>query len=228
MSERKANIAADRKARSVVFKTLEGVSLVEIKDAITKETNAESIVVLQELRPQEYLAEFKEKDDVEKIIEIGFDLASSHITCNPPKGYYINVSLMGLRACIEDKKVVETLSRYGEIKSPVIRLKYKIGHDLAGLENGNRLVKIVLNQPSIPYSLKIDGEWCRIIHSSQQPYCSTCSEFGHIARKLNTISAKNMDILSLTAQPRQTTTPVNKRRKKRVRPQPETPKTPRQ
>ena len=79
-------MAADRKARSVVFKTLEGVSLVEIKDAITKETNAESIVVLQELRPQEYLAEFKEKDDAEKIIEIGFDLASSHVTCNPPKG----------------------------------------------------------------------------------------------------------------------------------------------
>ena len=115
-------------------------------------------MVLQELRPQEYLAEFKEKNDAEKIIEIGFDLASSHITCNPPKGYHINVSLMGLRAYIEDEKVVETLSRYGEIKSPVIRLKYKIGHDLAGLENGNRLVKMVLNQPSIPYSLKIDGE----------------------------------------------------------------------
>ena len=52
---------------------------------------------------------------------------------------------MGLRAYIEDEKVVETLSRYEEIKSPVIRLKYKIGHDLAGLENGNRLVKMVLN-----------------------------------------------------------------------------------
>ena len=39
------------------------------------------------------------------------------------------------------------------------------------------------------------------------------------ARKLNAISAKNMDILPLTAQPRKTTTPINKRRKKRVRPQ---------
>ena len=48
------------------------------------------------------------------------------------------------------------------------------------------------------------------------------------ARKLNAISAKNMDILPLTAQPRQTTTPINKRQKKRVRPQPETPKRPRQ
>ena len=176
-------MAADRKARSIVFKTLEEVTLVEIKDAIERETKAESIVVLQELKPQEYLAEFKEKDDAEKIIEIGFDLASSHITCNPPKGYYTNVSLMGLRAYIEDEKVVEILGRYGEIKSPVLRLKYKTGHDLAGLENGNRLVKMVLNQPSIPYSLKIDSEWCRIIHSGQQPYCSTCSEFGHSRRQ---------------------------------------------
>ena len=49
-----------------------------------------------------------------------------------------------------------------------------------------------------------------------------------IARKLNAISAKNMDILPLTAQPRHTTTPINKRQKKRARPQPETPKRPRQ
>ena len=141
-------------------------------------------MVLQELRSQEYLAKFKEKDDEEKVIEIGFDLASSDIRCNPPKGYYTNLSLMGLRAYIEDEKVIEILSRYGEIKSPVIRLKYKTEHDLInGLENGNRLEKMVLNQPSIAYSLKIDGEWCRIIHSGHQPYCSTCSEFGHSRRQ---------------------------------------------
>jgi len=43
------------------------------------------------------------------------------------------------------------LSEYGELKSDVIRLKYKTDHDLAGLENGNRLMKMVLDKPSIPY-----------------------------------------------------------------------------
>ena len=37
-------MAADRKARSAVFKTLEKVTLVEIKEAIEKKADAESIV----------------------------------------------------------------------------------------------------------------------------------------------------------------------------------------
>ena len=63
-------MAADHKARSAVFKTLEEVTLVEIKEAIERETDAESIVVLQELRWQEYLAEFKEKYDGEKSLKL--------------------------------------------------------------------------------------------------------------------------------------------------------------
>ena len=55
------------------------------------------------------------------------------------------------------------LSEYGEIKSEVRRLKYKADHELAGLENGNRLFKIILDKPFISYSLRIGGEWCRII-----------------------------------------------------------------
>ena len=175
-------MAADRKARTVVFKTLEEASLVEIKQEIEKEIEEGCLVVLQELNPCEYLAEFKEKSQSENLIEMGFDLSTIHVDCNPPRGYYTNVSLMGLRAYIEDNEITSVLEKYGEIKGPIVRLKYKAGHELAGLENGNRLVKIVLNQPSIPYSLKIDGEWCRVIHSGQKPYCSTCSEFGHNRR----------------------------------------------
>lgn len=37
----------------------------------------------------------------------------------------------------------QALSGYGELRSEVIRFKYKSDHDLAGLENGNRLVKMV-------------------------------------------------------------------------------------
>ena len=128
------------------------------------------------------MAEFKDRTQAARLIEIGFDLSSTHVDCHPPKGYFTNVSLMGLRAYIEDNGIIAVLEKFGEIKGNVIRLKHKGDHELAGLENGNRLVSIVLNQPSIPYSLKIDGEWCRVIHSRQKPYCSTCNDFGHNRR----------------------------------------------
>ena len=51
------------------------------------------------------------------------------------------------------------------------------------MENGNRLAKMVLSKPSIPYSLKIDGEWCRIIHNDQQRVCSNCHALGHSRMK---------------------------------------------
>ena len=64
----------------------------------------------------------------------------------------------------------------GEVKGAGIRLKYKADHAFAGLENGNRLIKMVLEKRSIPYSLRIGGEWCRVIHNDQQPVCSECKE----------------------------------------------------
>ena len=78
--------------------------------------------------------------------------------------YYVNVSVMGLRAYVEDKALIKALVPYGDNKGEVIRLKYEADHELAGLENGNRLVRMILNKPSIHYSLKIGDEWCRIIH----------------------------------------------------------------
>ena len=38
---------------------------------------------------------------------------------------------------------------------------------------------MVLTKPSVPYSLKIDGEWCRVIHSNQKPICNVYYEEGH-------------------------------------------------
>lgn len=93
-------------------------------------------------------------------------------------------SIMGLRSYIEDEEVKEALNHYGDIK----RLKYKADHELAGLENGNRLVKVVLDKKSIPYSIRIGGEWCRIIHNDQEPVCMECSEIGHIRK--NCLSIK--------------------------------------
>ena len=88
-------MAADHKARSAVFKTLEEVTLVEIKEAIERETDAESIVRAEMARVSGRIQREIRRG---KIIEIAVDLASLFITCNPPKGYHTNVLLMGLRA----------------------------------------------------------------------------------------------------------------------------------
>ena len=98
------------------------------------------------------------------------------------------------------------LSEYGELKSDVIRLKYKTDHDLAGLENGNRLVKMVLDKPSIAYSLRIGGEWCRIIPNNQQPVCIECSELGHTRRncpKIRCRVCKRLDHMSYNCDERE-------------------------
>ena len=86
---------------------------------------------------------------------------------------------MCLEAYISNDDVIEKLSQYGEILGQVIWLKYKHDHDLGGLENGNRLVGMVLPSPSMPYSLNSGSERCRVIHNNQILLCSHCNGIGH-------------------------------------------------
>ena len=169
---------ADRKGRTVTFKLPRKLNAGLIKTAIEKDLSSK-VTVFQDLGSGESLVELSSKSAAESLIEDGFDVDDVHIICHPPHGYVTNVSIMGLRSYIEDCEVEEALSQYGEITSAVIRLKYKAGHDLEGIENGNRLVRMVLAAKSIPYSIRIGGEWCRIIHDNQQPVCTECSEVGH-------------------------------------------------
>ena len=181
---------ADRKGRLLIFKTPVTVLLKDIKDAITAEVGPEKITVIQHLNTGEYLVELIENKLAEDLIENGFDLEELHVQCKPPppRDYYGNVSVMGLRAYVEDKALIKALVPYGDIKGEVIRLKYKADHDLAGLENGNRLVHMILNKPSIHYSLKTGNEWCRIIHNNQQLICRECTQLGDSRRKCPTVT----------------------------------------
>ena len=86
------------------------------------------------------------KNAAELLIEEGYDVNEFHVCCHPPHGYFTNVSIMGLRSYVEDAQVLEALAPYGEIKSEILRLKYRKDHELAGIENGNRLVKMVFIQ----------------------------------------------------------------------------------
>lgn len=56
--------------------------------------------------------ELTENKLAEDLIENGFGLDELHVQCNPPCGYYINVSVMGLRAYVEDQALIEALRGY--------------------------------------------------------------------------------------------------------------------
>ena len=113
--------------------------------------------MFQEIGTNEYLVELTSPNQAQEMIENGFDTGSNHIRCHPPHEFYLNVSIMGLKAYISNEQVCEKLQQYGEIKGQVIRLKNKLDQELESLENGNRLVRMVLHSPSIPYSLQIGG-----------------------------------------------------------------------
>ncbi|PFX28897.1 hypothetical protein AWC38_SpisGene6394 [Stylophora pistillata] len=178
---------ASRKAKSLVFRSPAGVRVAAIRDVIEKDLGSGGVTVVQELQSGEYLIELQNKDQAEQLISDGFGINDLHVQPSPPQGQFTNVSIMSLRAYIEDTSIIKELEKFGEIKSEVIRLKYKKGHDLAGVENGNRLLRMVLTKPSVPYSLKIEGEWCRVIHTNQKPICSLCHEDGHRRNECPTV-----------------------------------------
>ena len=150
------------------------INLRDLRAAIEEEIDSD-IVIFQDLGSYEFLVELNAANDAEKLIKEGFDAGNSHATCHQPRGQSTDVSIMGLRSYIPYDDVKEALASYGEMKGEVIRLKYNADHELAGIENGNRLVKMVLTAKSIPYSTKIGGEWCRIIHNNKQPVCNECN-----------------------------------------------------
>ena len=180
---------ADRKGRSVLFKLPRKTSVGRIKSGISDEI-VDGVTVFQDLGNNEHLIELQTKAGADLLIEEGFDMDEVHVCCHPPHGFYTNVSILGLRSYFDDVDVKDCLSQFGEVKGDVIRLKYKADHDLAGIENGNRLVKMVLGDRSIPYSMRIGGEWCRVIHNNQQPVCIECHEEGHTRKKCPQIECR--------------------------------------
>ena len=186
---------ADRKAKSFLFKTPPGTNLGEVRNGILQITGDDSIKVFQEINAFEYLVELTTDHQIQEIIEHGFGSGDNHINYHTPRGYYLNVSIMDLKASFEDEEVIAKLSEYGEVKGSVIRLKYRQEHELTGLENGNRLIRIVLTAPPIPYLLQIGGEWCRIIHNNQQLICTHCHEPGHSRKNCPSIECRTCKTL---------------------------------
>ena len=170
---------ASRKAKTIVFRLPTEANPSAMNASIEGELRAGVVSVVRELPSKEILLELQSQEHSEQLISYGYSVNEVRVQPSSPTGQFTNVSIMRLRAYIEDDAKINELKKYGDIKSELIRLKYMTGHDLTGIEDCNRLVRMVLTAPSIPYSIKIDGEWCSIIHSNQKPVCTVCHEEGH-------------------------------------------------
>ena len=93
---------ADRKARSFIFETPPRTNVGAIRNGIQEITGEDSIKVFQEINAFEYLVELTTDHQIQEIIEHGFDSRENQINRHPPRGYYLNVSIMGLKAYVED------------------------------------------------------------------------------------------------------------------------------
>ena len=95
------------------------------------------------------MGEFSNANDTKTVVEEGFDVIEVHISCPLPHAHLINVRVYS--RTLRTKKKQRSYRNIGEIKGDVIRLKYRATYHLAGLENGNRLVRMLLTEKSIPY-----------------------------------------------------------------------------
>ena len=95
-------VTPDHKARSFIFKTPPRTNLGAVRNGIQETTGEDSIKVFQEINAFEYLVELTTHHQIQEIIEHGFDSRDNQINCHPPRGYYLNVSIMCLKACVEE------------------------------------------------------------------------------------------------------------------------------
>lgn len=89
-----------------------------MKAAIESDTS-EEITVFKNLGNVVFLIELTSRAGVEMLIEEGFDVEEFHVSCHPPQGYYMNVSIMGLRSYVDNEEVVGSPAPYREIKGDV-------------------------------------------------------------------------------------------------------------
>ena len=86
------------KSKRFTLKVPPGTRLGDIKEAIEKESTWNAITVFQEIGANEYLVELTSSNQAQESTENGFDTGNNHFRCHLPHGFYLNVSIPGLKA----------------------------------------------------------------------------------------------------------------------------------
>ena len=95
---------ADRRERSVTFRSPARIGLGDLKAGIEKEIS-DTLKVFQDLGDNVYLLELETRADVELLVSNGFDVDEFHFDCSPPHGKLFNVTILGLRSHVDDDEV---------------------------------------------------------------------------------------------------------------------------
>ena len=167
---------AERKARTFVVKLPLTATIINLKKALEKETKRANPTVIQDLGAGQFLVEFETKEQAEEFIDGGLDFDGTHIECCPPNGCYVNVSILGLRAYVSEDAVLSVLEEFREIKSEVIRLKYKSDQDFAG----NRLVKTATDLSKWSSLNPLSCNHSELMENGVEFYTMTNNEFAPI------------------------------------------------
>ncbi len=109
---------AYRKAKTITFKLPVTATLVDVKSCIEKEDKSAEINVTQDVGRGQYLVELGSQSQAEAFIDSGMDFRKIHVECRPPSGYYINVSVIGLKAYVTEDAVIQTAFNF------INRIKY--------------------------------------------------------------------------------------------------------
>ena len=149
-------VMADRKARSVVFKTLTGDDQCKIKRIIEAKTTENANQVFQEIGPTEYLVQLSDNQHVEYLLENGFDTATQHHQCHPPHELYTNVSILGLKAFISDDEV--TPAAKSEILNLESFLKQLFDQQLDGSKIRSRVQWLEEGETPSKFFLRLENE----------------------------------------------------------------------
>lgn len=92
---------------------------------------------------------------------------------------FLMVSFLHIPAYIEDEEILMKLGLLGvTILSPVKRRFYPN----TTVADGTRFVKVRLppELPSIPYTVKLDNSYYRVVHDNQKKMCNLCHSLDHV------------------------------------------------
>lgn len=95
---------------------------------------------------------------------------------------YIVVSFLHIPAYIEDDELVHKLESLNvTVLSPIQRRVYP-GTNIV---DGTRFVKVKLppELPSIPYTVRLDNAYYRVVHNNQKRMCSLCHSIEHLFKE---------------------------------------------
>ena len=139
--------------------------------------NSDDLRCIQFLRSGKVRISFREEAARDRLLSEGMRLDDQAI---PVTRHAEKVTVLYIRDLpyeVASDDVIDFLSTHGE----VLTAERSVNADFPTLCNGNRIVKMVLNE-DIPHFLSIGGYQCRVWYRGQPIQCIVCRESGHRAQ----------------------------------------------